>query len=370
VYIDHDMRLRALTLLVDERSEVTSDYFVARSCPEDTDASSCKDETSSTTTLPSGTFVSLTHEIYRRTVVAMSFAARGRPTDRERPLGAPGLQKVGSTMNSMARRMFELVEPIGVIPYSADEPNEAMFALGFTNYWDTYFAGRAAPLGLAPAEVVDALFYNFAPGEVARHIPKVWRTTTPEAAIAARQMGCVKALRRILGDHVDSPALARAADLLLKAATSAPFEGRPMYAALRAIPIPDDVVARLFHAASLLREHRGDGHIAALMIEGVSGLEAHVLFALDMGMPAENFGRIHHLPAAQLAAVIDGLRDRGLIGDDGWLSEPGRAVKQRVEALTDDLAAKPYERLEPGELDELMATLEPLATRLLAAQDW
>ena len=70
-------------------------------------------------------------------------------------------------MNSMARRMFELVEPIGLIPYSADEPNEAMFALGFTNYWDTYFAGRAAPLGLAAAEVVDALFYNFAPGEVA-----------------------------------------------------------------------------------------------------------------------------------------------------------------------------------------------------------
>ena len=117
-------------------------------------------------------------------------------------------------MNSMARRMFELVEPIGVIPYSADEPNEAMFALGFTNYWDTYFAGRAAPLGLVPAEVVDALFYNFAPGEVARHIPKVWRTTTPEAAIAARQTGCVKALRRILGDHVDSPAFARAAELL------------------------------------------------------------------------------------------------------------------------------------------------------------
>ena len=272
-------------------------------------------------------------------------------------------------MNSMARRMFELVEPIGVIPYSADEPNEAMFALGFTNYWDAYFAGRAAPLGLAAAEVVDALFYNFAPGEVARHIPKVWRTTTPEAAIAARQTGCVKALRRILGDRVDTPAFARAADLLIKAATSAPSEGRPMYAALRAIPVPDDVVARLFHAGSLLREHRGDGHIAALMTEGVGGLEAHVLFALGMGMPAERFGRIHHLPAAQLDAVIDGMRDRGLIGDDGWLSEPGRAARQRVEALTDDLAARPYQSLEPDELDELMATLEPLATLLLAAQD-
>jgi hypothetical protein len=298
----------------------------------------------------------------------MSLAARNRPTDVERPQWALALQEE-QTMSSMARRMFELVEPIGVIPYSADEPNEAMFALGFSNYWDTYFAGRAAPLGLAPAEVVDALFYNFAPGEVARHIPKVWRTTTPEAAIAARQMGCGKALRRILGDHVDSPAFARATALLLKAATGAPLEGRPMYAALRAIPVPHDVVGGLFHAASLLREHRGDGHIAALMIEGIGGLEAHVLLALDMGMEAERFGRIHHLPAPQLATVIDGMRARGLIGDDGWLSEQGRAVKQRVEAFTDDLAAKPYESLEPDELDELMTTLEPLAALLLAAQD-
>src|ERR1700761_4084515 len=172
-------------------------------------------------------------------------------------------------MNAVARRMFELVEPIGVIPYSADEPNEAMFALGFTNYWDTYFAGRAAPLGVTPAEVVDALFYNFAPGEVARHIPKVWSTTTPQAAIAARQLGCGNALRRILGDGVDAPSFARAAELLLKAATSAPVEGRPMYAALLAIPAPEDAVGRLFHAAALLREHRGDGHIAALMAEGV-----------------------------------------------------------------------------------------------------
>ena len=143
-----------------------------------------------------------------------------------------------------------------------------------------------------------------------------------------------------------------------------------MYAALRTVPIPDEVVARLFHAASLLREHRGDGHIAALMIEGVGGLEAHVLLALDMDMPAKDFGRIHHLPAAQLAAVIDGMRDRGLIGADGWLSEEGHTVKQRVEAFTDDLAAKPYETLDPAELDELMAALEPLATRLLAAQEW
>jgi hypothetical protein len=143
-----------------------------------------------------------------------------------------------------------------------------------------------------------------------------------------------------------------------------------MYSALRALPLPDDTSERLFHAASLLREHRGDGHIVALMAEGVRGLEAHVLLALDTGRRPEEFGRIHHLPAAQLAAVVDGMRERGLIQDDGWLSEHGRAVKQRVESLTDDLAVQPYLSLDPSELDELTLALEPIAPLLRAAQPW
>ncbi len=264
--------------------------------------------------------------------------------------------------------MFELVEPIGGLPYSADEPTEAMFALGFTDFWDTYFAGRAAPLGIVPAQVVDALFYSFAPGEVARHLPAVWRTTAPEAAIAARREGCTRALRRVLGAELESPSSVRAAELLLRAATSAPYEGRPLYAALRAVPVPVDVAGRLFHAAELLREHRGDGHIAALMTERIGGLESHVLLALDRGMRPAEFGRLHHLPAHQRDAVVDGMRRRGLVGDDGWLSPQGRAVKQRVEALTDDLATAPYDALTPDERDELVAALEPLAALLLAAQ--
>ena len=126
-------------------------------------------------------------------------------------------------------------------------------------------------------------------------------------------------------------------------------------------PDPDDVVARLL--ASFPRKHRGDGHIAALIVEGVGGLEAHVLFALDMGMPAEKFGRIHHLPAAQLAAVIDATPDRGLIRD-GWLSEQGRAVKQRVEAVARRPRGEALRKPRAGELDELMAALEPLAALL------
>ena len=141
-----------------------------------------------------------------------------------------------------------------------------------------------------------------------------------------------------------------------------------MYAALRALAVPDDVVKRCFHAAALLREHRGDGHIAALLSEGIGRLESHALFALSMDMPAAKFGRIHHLPPEQIGGVVDGMRKRGLIGDDGWLTDHGRAVHERVEAVTDELAAPPYEALEPTELDELIALLEPLAKLLNDAQ--
>jgi helix-turn-helix protein len=267
-----------------------------------------------------------------------------------------------------ARRLYGLVEPIGLIPYVVDEPAEALMALGLRNYWDTYFAGRAAPLGRGvPAGVVHAIFYNFAPGEVARHIPGVWDLITPEAALAARERGCVSALRRMLGDLADGPGVARSADLAVKAATSPRTEARPLYAALRTLPVPDEPVARLWYAGNLLREHRGDGHVIALVANGIGGTEAHVLHALSDGTPAEKFGRVWHLPPAQLAAVVDGMREHGLVGADGWLTTAGRATKEQIEALTDHLAAQAYQILAPSELDQLVADLEPIAAVLNAA---
>jgi hypothetical protein len=267
----------------------------------------------------------------------------------------------------VARRLFELTEPIALVNFFSPEPNESMAALGFGNYWAGYFAGRAAPLGRVPAEVVHAAFYSFANGEVARHIPKVWDTTTPAAAHAAREQGCVAALRRILGDLIETPGLARAAELLAEASTSAPTEGRVMYAALRALPMPEEPVARLWHAANMLREHRGDGHIAALVSERIGGTEAHVLSALDMGIyPAESFGRIHHLPKPRLAEVMGGLRDRGLLDPSGHFTDAGRATKGRIESQTDALAQAPYDGLEPLKLDQLAALLEPISLRLEA----
>jgi hypothetical protein len=105
------------------------------------------------------------------------------------------------------------------------------------------------------------------------------------------------------------------------------------------------------------------------MTEGIGGLEAHVLLAIDMGIPAPTFGRIHHLPAALLTDLIDTMKDRGLVADEATFTPAGRRAKDRVEALTDELALPPYEALTPAELDELIAALEPLAQKLNTAQD-
>ncbi|MFI7113908.1 MarR family winged helix-turn-helix transcriptional regulator [Nonomuraea sp. NPDC050227] len=263
-------------------------------------------------------------------------------------------------------RMFELTEPIATATFS-EVANEAFLAVGMRNYWDGYFAGRAAPLGLAPAEVVHAVFYNFADGEVARHIPWVWGKITPQEAITVREQGSAAALRQLIGELAGSPGLARAADLATRAGLSAPAEGRPLYAGLRALDVPEEPVARLWHAATLLREHRGDGHNAALVAHGIGGTEAHVLMAVSLGMRAEEFGRIHHLPKARLTAVVDGLRDRGLVDAAGGFTDAGREIKQRIEALTDELAAPAYDVLSPDELDELAAELEPIAAAASAS---
>ncbi|GAA4855836.1 hypothetical protein GCM10023201_57760 [Actinomycetospora corticicola] len=271
-------------------------------------------------------------------------------------------------MTRTARRMFELLEPICLATYLGDEVNEEYAALGHRTYWDGYFAARAACLGRVPAEVVDAAFYSFAPGEVARHIPSAWETVPPEASVAAQRRGSVASLRRILGLVADSPEVARAADLVLQAATGAPVAGHVMYAGMRTLPVPAGSLERLWHAATVLREHRGDGHVAALVGARIGGTEAHALSALDMGIhPAESFGRIHHLPKARLTATMDGLRRRGLIDDGGRLTDAGRDLKQHVEDLTDAAAEAPYETLAPAELEELIALLTPISASLTAA---
>ncbi|GAA1527960.1 SCO6745 family protein [Nocardioides humi] len=267
----------------------------------------------------------------------------------------------------VARAVWRSIEPVHAVTYFSPEPLSALAAAGYRGFWMGYFAGRAAPLGPAPAELVHALFHNFDLGHVARALPDAWAFAAPEAALRARLDGSVAALRRQLGTAAPVPGVERAAELAERAAAAAPLEGRPLFAANRALPVPDEALARLWHAATLLREHRGDGHVAALTAAGIGGREAHVLHALATGTPAAVYRTARHLTDAEWDAILDGMRQRGLVDPAGHLTERGRAVKERIEETTDDLAAPAYAVLGDDEVDDLLTALAPVRAAIVAA---
>lgn len=272
-----------------------------------------------------------------------------------------------TTRTDAARELWKLFEPIHAVTYFSPEPLAALKQAGYRGFWMGYFAGRAAPLGAASAQLVQALFHNFAADHVARALPDAWSFAPPEAALDARLRGSVATLRRVLGERADAPEVARAAELASRAAVDAPLEGRALYAANRALPVPKDPLERLWHAATLLREHRGDGHVAALTVAGIGGREAHVLHALATGTPTEVYATARQLGSDEWNAILAGFRARGLVDDDGTLSDEGRDLKASVEQQTDDLAAPAYGSLSDEELAELMGALRPVAAAVVAA---
>ena len=268
---------------------------------------------------------------------------------------------------ALARELWRLLEPIHAVTYFSPEPLAALRQAGYRGFWMGYFAGRAAPLGPAPAELVHALFYNFAFSHVSRALPDAWDFAPPALALSARVDGSAAALRRQLGDLGDAPALRRAAELAGRAAAGAPLEGRPLFAANRALPTPSDPLGQLWHAATLLREHRGDGHVVALTAAGIGGRESHVVHALATGTPAEVYTAARNLDPREWDGVLAGLRDRGLVDPAGTLSDAGRRLKESVERRTDELAWSAYRTLTEPELEELLAALRPLAAAVVAA---
>jgi hypothetical protein len=294
------------------------------------------------------------------------YAARGAnsPGQIARPLGHLPIASLG--MESNARRLWKLLEPIHAVGYFSPEPIALLKEAGYRGYWMGYFAARSAPLGAVPAEVAHAVFYNFALSHVSRALPDAWTYAPPEAAHEARRTGAVAALRRHLGPLADD--VAPAASLASRAALDAPSEGRALYAALRSLPVAEDPLTLLWDAATLLREHRGDGHVAALLTAGIGGRESHAFHALATGTSPSVYATSRNIHETEWDSLVSGLRSRGLVTDDGHsLTQTGRETKAGIESTTDALAATAYAALEPAEVDELIALLRPLAKAVVAS---
>jgi hypothetical protein len=248
----------------------------------------------------------------------------------------------------LARKLGRTANPYASIVFLAPETTEAYAATGLTGRMG-YFAGRAAPMGAVPAGVVIAAFYSFQPDLIRSCIPQAWSLAAPAVILANRLAAVDAALRRLLGDEVvGGPAVREAAQLARIAAEACQPEGRALFAGHASLAWPGEPHLELWHSLTLLREHRGDGHLMALAVGGYSGCEAMVM-TQAMGDAPPVFVATRAWSAGQWAAAADSLRTRGLIDADGLATEAGRAHREGVEHQTDLLSVGPLESLgEPG----------------------
>ncbi|WP_432039454.1 SCO6745 family protein [Streptomyces cucumeris] len=246
-----------------------------------------------------------------------------------------------------ARRCHTVVNPLHSAVYFAPDYGHELARLGMEERGAVYFVSRAAAFGRVGAGVVTATFYNFKHELIARHLPKVWDVISPETALDARLRAADSVLRRVLGDEtVASKEMAEAAELALRATEACSRAARPLYAAHADLPTPDAPHLAFWHAATLLREHRGDSHLMTLVGAGLDGVEALASHAASgKGMSPKWILRTRGWNEDEWTAAQDRLRDRGLLTADNELTEAGTELRAALENETDRLDAAPYEHL-------------------------
>ena len=256
-----------------------------------------------------------------------------------------------------ARDLWYRYEPIHDLIYFSPRRTEQSDALGLRGFWMGYFAFRSAPLGAVQPDVVGAMFFGFHRSRVRRALPDAWSYTTVEKALAARNA----AVDAAIADLGPIENLDEAAELAWHAASAADVSGRPLAAAHQAEPRPDNPRVALWQATAILREHRGDGHIAVLVARGIGPAEAHLLKS-GAGESDEATLKVHRgFPDDEWAAARAGLVERGWLDADGRLTARGAAEHEAVEAATDAAAEQPWQAIGPAATARLRNLLDPIA---------
>ncbi|MEV0291978.1 hypothetical protein [Nocardia sp. NPDC050710] len=267
-----------------------------------------------------------------------------------------------------ARLTFRALEPVHGMIYFTPHGPDVYRELGITDPRMMYFASRSAALGPVPAEVTISTFFNFNPAVVGAVLPTAWDIASPAEILRARLEAVDRSLRQVWGEDISGAQVREAADLARQAAERACErpQGRPLFAAHAALPWPDEPHLVLWHAQSLLREFRGDGHVALLLTEGLSGIEALITHS-GTGEIAPEVLRISRSWSEQdWAAGVNGLRERGwLVDDDIALSEHGKARRAAIESRTDELAVYPYEAIGDAGCERLRVLVAPLTIRVI-----
>ena len=228
------------------------------------------------------------------------------------------------------RKFWRTLEALHTVVYFTPEAAPAYKAIGLRGYWSGYFASRSAPLGTPSAELVTATFFGFAPEMVGKAVPDAWKLADRDEILATRKILATRALDSIIGTED----VLHVADALLEAAEGLSYAGRPLAAAHHALPTPETPMARLWHATSVLREYRGDGHIAVLTAADVGPVDANIL-QVAIGKVGDDQQSLRGWSDEAWAAGYDRLVARGWISPEEGLTDAGLAGREEIEALTD-----------------------------------
>lgn len=267
-----------------------------------------------------------------------------------------------------AGRAARSLETLHAMCYFVPEVEEEITALGVRRGRAAYFAGRSAPMGRVGPGPVTATFFVFHPGLVQKCMTGVWDVAPPEDVHAARVRGVDAAYRRLLGDDVCASAdVAEAAELAQVAAEACRPEGRTLFAAHADLAWPEEPHLRLWHALTLVREHRGDGHVAVLVDRGLSGLESlRTHTATGKGFTVDAARATRGFSQEEWDACGADLVARGLLTEEGGLTDDGRALRKGIEIATERLAFAPWQALGADGTARLAALGGPLVQRMLA----
>lgn len=268
---------------------------------------------------------------------------------------------------ALARQLHRVVEPTHAWIYFAPEGKEAYADAGLKGQWMGYFASRSAPMGAVEASVVVAAFYSFAPALVDKAIPDAWTLSSPARVLEARWSVAAQGMRRLAGELAGSPEVKEAAELGRAAVEAADCSGRPLAAAHQALAWPEDPVVAVWHATAVLREHRGDGHLAALLLAGLDARESLLTVAAVKPEYRDFVYNLRGWTAEELDESVEGLRSRGLVDADGRATEECVELRRRLEAETDRLALQPYQVIGQERAEQLQAALAPFAAAVKGA---
>jgi hypothetical protein len=263
-------------------------------------------------------------------------------------------------LHETARRLRNLVEPIAAGVYFAPEAQQRYEEQGL-NYFEGYFCSRGACLGKAPWSVICAAFGAFKPAVVEQAVTGGWSKTDPEPLLDARLAGATEQLTRLLGEP--GPEVKAATEILFSLTDGVDPSGRMLYSGLSVLPVPDTPMGRLWRAADLVREHRGDGHIAA-WVSCTDSCEITVLTELTWGLQPGAYVFTRGWNEEEVDAARERLRARGLLDRDNQLTEAGEKFRAEIEHDTDLAEREVIGRLG-DRADELFSLIQPMAKTIV-----